>query len=118
MVGKDKPKFHASSHHITAITFLMIGIITTGILSVFTSVLNQNHTAMAQQQQQQPNGNSFQIDNMTFSHRTASVNGIQLHYVIGGHRDPIVLLHGWPETWYEWHRVMPALAKNSTSKAC
>jgi len=44
----------------------------------------------------------------------ASINGIQLHYVIGGHGDPIVLLHGWPETWYEWHKVMPALAKNYT----
>ena len=51
---------------------------------------------------------------MTFSHHMASVNGIQLHYVIGGHGDPVVLLHGWPETWYEWHNVMPALAKNYT----
>jgi pimeloyl-ACP methyl ester carboxylesterase len=37
-----------------------------------------------------------------------------LHYVIGGHGDPVVLLHGWPETWYEWRHVMPALAKNHT----
>src|SRR5215213_6627505 len=111
MVGKDKSTFHAS-HHVTAITFLLIGIITTNILSVFTLVLNQNHNAMAQQQQ--PTGNSFQIDKMTFSHHMASVNGIQLHYVIGGHGDPLVLLHGWPETWYAWHKVMPALAKNHT----
>ena len=99
----------------------MIGIITTtSILSVFTLVLNQNHTAIAQQPngtaiaQQQPNGTYFQIDNMTFSHNTASVNGIQLHYVMGGQGDPVVLLHGWPETWYAWHKVMPALAKNYT----
>jgi pimeloyl-ACP methyl ester carboxylesterase len=26
----------------------------------------------------------------------------------------VVLLHGWPETWYEWHNVMPALANNYT----
>ncbi|HEY8523013.1 MAG TPA: hypothetical protein VIL14_04560 [Nitrososphaeraceae archaeon] len=32
----------------------------------------------------------------------ASVNGIQLHYVTGGKGDPIVLLHGWLQTWYEW----------------
>jgi pimeloyl-ACP methyl ester carboxylesterase len=57
---------------------------------------------------------SFEIDNMTFSHHTASVNGIQMHYVIGGQGDPVVLLHGWPQTWYEWHKVMPALAKNYT----
>jgi pimeloyl-ACP methyl ester carboxylesterase len=59
-------------------------------------------------------GVSFDIDNMTFSHHMASVNGIQMHYVIGGHGDPIVLLHGWPETWYTWRHVMPALAKNYT----
>ena len=59
-------------------------------------------------------GSFFSIDNMTFSHHTASVNGIQLHYVIGGHGDPVVLLHGWPETWYAWHKVMPFLAKNHT----
>ena len=57
---------------------------------------------------------SFEIDNMTFSHHTASVNGIQIHYVIGGEGDPVVLLHGWPQTWYEWHKVMPAMAKNYT----
>jgi pimeloyl-ACP methyl ester carboxylesterase len=116
MVGKDKPKFHASSHHVITITFLTIGIITTGTLFAFPLVSTQNHTAMAQQpqQQQQPNGNSFDIDNMTFSHHTASVNGIQMHYVIGGHGHPVVLLHGWPETWYAWHKVMPALAKNYT----
>ena len=132
MVRKDgKPIFH-SSYHVIAIKFLLIGIIvTTGILSVLRPVsLNQNHTAVAQQQklqgfqnnqtlsssltQQQPTGISFEINNMTFSHHTASVNGIQLHYVIGGHGDPVVLLHGWPETWYEWHLVMPALAKNYT----
>src|SRR5919112_1284325 len=110
--GKDKPTFHAS-HHMTAITFLLIGIIATGILFAFTLVLNQNHTAMAEQQPTLE-GISFQIDNMTFSHHMASVNGIQLHYVIGGQGEPVVLLHGWPETWYEWHKVMPALAKNYT----
>jgi pimeloyl-ACP methyl ester carboxylesterase len=97
--------------HVKAITFLMTGIIiVTGILFVFTLVLNQNHTAVAQE----PTGIYFQIDNVTFSHHTASVNGIQLHYVIGGQGEPVVLLHGWPETWYAWHKVMPALAKNYT----
>src|ERR671919_2232902 len=110
--GKDKSTFHAS-HHVTAITFLLIGIITISILFVFTLVLNQNHTAMAQQQPTLE-GISFQIDNMTFSHHMASVNGIQMHYVIGGQGDPIVLLHGFPQTWYEWRHIMPALAKNYT----
>jgi pimeloyl-ACP methyl ester carboxylesterase len=115
-----------SSHSIIIIAvFLVIAI----SISVIGIVSNQPQITMAQQQQpqvanqtpsvlkqQQPNliGVSFDIDNVTFSHHMASVNGIQLHYVIGGQGDPIVLLHGWPETWYAWHRVMPALAKNYT----
>lgn len=51
---------------------------------------------------------------MTFSHHTVTVNGIQLHYVMGGKGDPVVLLHGYPQSWYEWRHVMPALAKNYT----
>src|SRR5262245_15456706 len=86
--------------------------------------MNSAQFVLAQQPQPQANltsaaqqlteGISFNIDNMTFSHHTASVNGIQLHYVMGGKGDPVVLLHGWPETWYEWHKIMPALAKNYT----
>jgi len=50
-----------------------------------------------------------------FTNQTASVNGVQLHYVRGGHgRDVVVLLHGWPENWYEWNAVMPTLAEKYT----
>jgi hypothetical protein len=88
------------------------------MIGIFISSLNLSHTAIAQQQPQQQtnafNGTTFQIDNMTFSHRLAIVNGIQTHYVIGGQGNPIVLLHGFPETWYEWRHIMPSLAKNYT----
>ena len=33
---------------------------------------------------------------------------------MGGKGDPIVLLHGYPQSWYEWRYVMPDLAKNYT----
>jgi pimeloyl-ACP methyl ester carboxylesterase len=48
----------------------------------------------------------------TFTHAFARANGVRLHYVIGGPSDGpmVVLLHGWPQTWYTWRRVMPALA--------
>ena len=49
-----------------------------------------------------------------FSHQTADVNGLSLHYVIGGQGFPVVLLHGWPQTWYEWRKIMPALAEKYT----
>jgi hypothetical protein len=95
---------------------MIVIIIISGIF-VSSLVLNQNQTAIAQQQQQQKRQPlaskdiSFDIDSVTFSHHMASINGIQLHYVIGGHGDPVVLLHGWPQTWYEWRHVLPALAK-------
>jgi pimeloyl-ACP methyl ester carboxylesterase len=75
---------------------------------------NQTSSFLNQQQQLLLEGISFQIDNVTFIHHMASVNGIQIHYVMGGQGDAIVLLHGWPETWYAWRHVMPALAKNYT----
>lgn len=53
-------------------------------------------------------------DNINFEHRVAKVNNINLHYVIAGSGDPIVLLHGWPQTWYEWKDIIPALAQSYT----
>src|ERR687884_151702 len=101
------------SFYMTAM-FPTILIVATGILFVSSVILNQNHTAIAQEQPLVPKDISFDIDNVTFSHHMASVNGIQLHYVIGGHGDPVVLIHGWPQTWYGWRHVMSALAKNYT----
>jgi len=35
---------------------------------------------------------------------------VRIHFVTLGNGAPVVLLHGWPQTWYEWRRVMPLLA--------
>ncbi|WP_166459631.1 alpha/beta fold hydrolase [Amycolatopsis pithecellobii] len=45
-----------------------------------------------------------------FSHAYADVNGVRLHYVIGGDGPAVVLIHGWPFTWLEWRATMPLLA--------
>lgn len=45
-----------------------------------------------------------------FQHNYAQVNGVRLHYVTGGRGEPLVLLPGWPQTWWEYHKIMPALA--------
>jgi pimeloyl-ACP methyl ester carboxylesterase len=45
-----------------------------------------------------------------FTHGYADVNGVRLHYVTTGSGEPIVLLPGWPRTWWEFHKIMPALA--------
>ena len=46
-----------------------------------------------------------------WNHRTAKVNGINIHYVTHGQGSPVILLHGWPEFWYGWRRVIPVLAE-------
>jgi pimeloyl-ACP methyl ester carboxylesterase len=45
-----------------------------------------------------------------FAHHFAHVNGVRLHYVVGGNGPAVVLLHGWPFTWIEWRGLMPLLA--------
>jgi len=91
------------------LSYLSLVLITAFIINGVISGLFTNSFAQIQQSQtlqQQPQlqgqtnetspiqdphslqGSFFTIDNMTFSHHTASVNGIQLHYVIGGHGDP------------------------------
>ena len=51
-----------------------------------------------------------------FDHSIAFVNGQRIHYVRAGSADgpPVVLLHGWPQTWYMWRKVIPALAEHYT----
>jgi pimeloyl-ACP methyl ester carboxylesterase len=56
---------------------------------------------------------SIMLDDVLFKHYRNEVNGITMHYVMGGKGDAVVLLHGWPQTWYEWRDVMPILAKNN-----
>ncbi len=46
-----------------------------------------------------------------FVSRSVSVDGRNVHVLVGGHGAPIMLLHGWPETSYAWHVVAPQLAR-------
>jgi len=47
-----------------------------------------------------------------FRSEFADVNGTRLHYVVGGSGEPVVLLHGWPETWWAYRKLIPLLAGN------
>ncbi len=55
---------------------------------------------------------------MQLTHNYAEVGEVMLHYVTAGPKTPdgppVVLLHGWPQTWYEWRHVIPALAEHHT----
>ena len=49
-----------------------------------------------------------------FTEGFADVNGVRLHYSIGGKGNPVVLLHGYAETSHMWLPIMPLLATNHT----
>ena len=52
------------------------------------------------------------LSTLTFGR--AEVNGIRLYYRMAGAGDPVVLLHGFPETSNAWRKIMPALAEHYT----
>jgi len=48
---------------------------------------------------------------------TAQVNATTLHYIRGGAGPTVILLHGFPEDWYEYRRLIPRLAEQFTVMA-
>jgi pimeloyl-ACP methyl ester carboxylesterase len=49
-----------------------------------------------------------------FTSRFVEANGVRLHTVVGGKGPALLLVHGWPQTWYQWRLVMLALARDFT----
>jgi len=47
-----------------------------------------------------------------FESRYIDTGKLRLHAVIGGKGPPLLLVHGWPQNWYAWRLVMPALAQD------
>jgi pimeloyl-ACP methyl ester carboxylesterase len=50
----------------------------------------------------------------TFTSRYIDTGEPRQHAVIGGDGPPLLLVHGWPQTWYAWRLMMPALARDFT----
>lgn len=46
---------------------------------------------------------------LALEHHFLTVHGVRFHYVTAGIGPPVVLLHGFPETWYSWRKQIPAL---------
>lgn len=57
--------------------------------------------------------NDPEFDNI-FRHEFADIDGVRMHYVTGGSGTPLVLIHGWPQTWFGWWPIMPDLAEKHT----
>ncbi|MEN8321213.1 alpha/beta fold hydrolase [Acinetobacter junii] len=43
-----------------------------------------------------------------------TIDGVKLHYVAGGKGPVVLLVNGFGQSWYEWHQLMPELAKTHT----
>jgi pimeloyl-ACP methyl ester carboxylesterase len=50
----------------------------------------------------------------TFTSRFVDTGDLRLHAVTGGNGPPLLLVHGWPQLWYAWRMLMPALARDFT----
>jgi pimeloyl-ACP methyl ester carboxylesterase len=48
----------------------------------------------------------------TFNSRYIDTGDLRQHVVTGGDGPPLLLVHGWPQTWYAWRLVMPGLARD------
>lgn len=44
-------------------------------------------------------------------HRFVELDGLRMHVAEAGSGDPVVLLHGFPQHWWEWRDVIPGLAE-------
>ncbi|WP_428946401.1 alpha/beta fold hydrolase [Pantoea sp. FN060301] len=49
-----------------------------------------------------------------FKHAYATVDGVRLHYVMGGNPqgETLVLLAGFPQSWYAWRKVMQRMGES------
>jgi pimeloyl-ACP methyl ester carboxylesterase len=48
----------------------------------------------------------------TFTSRYVDTGKLRLHAVTGGEGPPLLLVHGWPQTWYQFRLIMPTLARD------
>ena len=44
-------------------------------------------------------------------HRFVDVNGLRMHVAEAGEGEPLVMLHGWPQHWYEWRHLIGPLSE-------
>jgi pimeloyl-ACP methyl ester carboxylesterase len=53
-----------------------------------------------------------------FDHVVVETPGLRSHLATIGEGDPVVLLHGFPEHWWQWHEIAPALAARGYRVLC
>ncbi|KVN25257.1 alpha/beta hydrolase [Burkholderia stagnalis] len=55
--------------------------------------------------------NQNSLQSAAFAHQYVRIDGHRIHCVTAGSGTPVLLIPGWPQTWYAWRHVMHALAE-------
>lgn len=53
-----------------------------------------------------------------FEHLVVETPGLQTHVATIGEGEPVLLLHGFPEHWWQWHTVAPTIAAQGYRVVC
>ncbi|MFC0781073.1 alpha/beta fold hydrolase [Flavobacterium sp. HJSW_4] len=101
--------FKSKTVHILSHVFLMLVLISCNKTTEKTTVAEPVSVASSETVQATPANPPS-----NFKHATAMVNGVNIHYVIGGKGEPLVLVHGFGQNWYMWNRLLPELSKHFT----
>ena len=78
--------------------------------------VNEQTAKFADVQPRDPDedGDTEELDGQRFTHHFVEAPGDQetvtWHYVEAGEGEPVVFLHGIPDSWFQWHHQMAALA--------
>ena len=53
-----------------------------------------------------------------FGHLVVETSGLRTHVAAIGEGEPVVLLHGFPEHWWQWHAVAPVIGAGGYRVIC
>lgn len=83
-------------------------------------VLSASPTAMASSSPSSPDAAATETAQEEFPAPSGFTSGYQvidgtrIHYLKGGSGPLVLLVHGFGQSWYEWHQLMPLLARKNT----
>jgi pimeloyl-ACP methyl ester carboxylesterase len=52
------------------------------------------------------------VEGAEVTHRDVVAGGLRMHVAEAGAGPPLMLVHGWPQHWWIWRRLMPDLARD------
>ncbi|MEO8146359.1 MAG: alpha/beta hydrolase [Bacteroidia bacterium] len=52
------------------------------------------------------------VEGIEVTHRYIDIGGLNIHIAEAGQGEPLIMLHGWPQHWWMWHKQIPFFAKH------